>query len=88
MMPFSYLISGGVSIRFSAPGFLYRLTRYLESKLSQQKWAMFAYIEIELLPSYLLIHLPAKLGASNSFKIILLMTFLANNLKTILNGTY
>jgi SAM-dependent methyltransferase len=51
IMPFSYLISGGVSIRFSAPGFLYRLTRYLESKLSQQKWAMFAYIEIELLPA-------------------------------------
>lgn len=49
MMPFAYLLSGGVSIRFSAPGFLYRLTRYLESKLSRQRWAMFAYIEIELL---------------------------------------
>jgi hypothetical protein len=49
MMPFSYLLSGGVSIRFSAPGFLYTLTRYIESKLSQQRWAMFAYIEIELL---------------------------------------
>ena len=49
IMPFSYLISGGVSIRFSAPSFLYRLTRYLESKLNQKRWAMFAYIEIELL---------------------------------------
>ena len=49
MMPFSYLLSGGVSIRFSAPGFLYKLARYFESKLNQQRWAMFAYIEIELL---------------------------------------
>jgi SAM-dependent methyltransferase len=49
MMPFSYLMSGGVSLRFSVPGFLYTLTRYIESKLNQQRWAMFAYIEIELL---------------------------------------
>lgn len=51
LMPFSYLMSGGVSIRFSAPGFLYSFTRCLESKLNQKKWAMFAYIEIELLPA-------------------------------------
>jgi SAM-dependent methyltransferase len=49
MMPFSYLISGGVSMRLSAPGFLYAFTRYIESKLKQKRWAMFAYIEIELL---------------------------------------
>ncbi|MCE7530676.1 class I SAM-dependent methyltransferase [Polynucleobacter sp. IMCC 29146] len=47
MMPFSYLMSGGVSIRFSAPGFLYRLTRHIESLLNLERWAMFAYIEIE-----------------------------------------
>lgn len=47
MMPFSYLLSGGVSIRFSVPGFLYKAIRILESKLKQNQWAMFAYIEIE-----------------------------------------
>ena len=50
LMPFSYLMSGGVSLRFSAPRFLYALSRYIESKLKQQRWAMFAYVEIKLLP--------------------------------------
>jgi len=49
MMPFAYLLSGGVSMRFSSPSFLYPLIRYIESKLSQQRWAMFAYVEIELI---------------------------------------
>lgn len=49
IMPFSYLLSGGVSLRFTAPGFFYPLVRYVESKFNQQRWAMFAYIEIELL---------------------------------------
>jgi hypothetical protein len=49
MMPFAYLLSGGVSMRLSSPSFLYPLIRYIESKLSQQRWAMFAYVEIELI---------------------------------------
>ena len=51
MMPFSYLMSGGVSLRFSVPGFMYPLTRYIEARLNQQGWAMFASIEIERLPA-------------------------------------
>lgn len=47
MMPFSYVMSGGVSLRFSVPHFFYPLIRYMESKLKQRNWAMFAYIEIE-----------------------------------------
>ena len=48
MMPFSYLISGGVSMRSLLPGLLYKLVRFLEGCLNQKKWAMFAYIEIEI----------------------------------------
>ena len=46
-MPFSYLLSGGVSLRALVPGHLYKLVRNLESKLDPKKWAMFAFIELQ-----------------------------------------
>jgi SAM-dependent methyltransferase len=48
MMPFSYLASGGVSLRALVPGWAYRAFRWLEGRLNQQRWAMFAQIELEL----------------------------------------
>lgn len=48
MMPFAYLLSGGVSMRSFAPGWLYRLVGAMESRLTQDRWAMFALIEVEL----------------------------------------
>ncbi len=48
MMPFSYLLSGGVSMRSLVPGWMYRPIRALEQVLSQRHWAMFALIELEL----------------------------------------
>ena len=48
MMPFSYLLSGGVSMRSLMPGWLYRPIRALERVIGQKKWAMFALIELEL----------------------------------------
>lgn len=47
MMPFSYILSGGVSMRSLMPGWMYRRIRVLERKLDQQSWAMFACIELE-----------------------------------------
>jgi len=47
MMPISYLLSGGVSLRSFVPGRLYRLIRSIEKNLPQDKWAMFALIELE-----------------------------------------
>jgi SAM-dependent methyltransferase len=47
IMPFSYLLSGGVSLRYSCPGFLYKYVRSLESMISQDRWAMFAFIQIK-----------------------------------------
>lgn len=47
LMPFSYLLSGGVSMRSLVPGWLYSMVRVLESRLDQKKWAMFALIELE-----------------------------------------
>jgi SAM-dependent methyltransferase len=46
LMPLSYLLSGGVSLRAFAPGWAYRPIRWLESKLNQKKWAMFALISL------------------------------------------
>ena len=46
MMPFVYLLSGGVSLRFSLPGFVYPFLRRFEQLLNQKRWAMFSYIEI------------------------------------------
>lgn len=48
MMPFSYLLSGGVSMRSLTPGYMYRLVRAFEKGFKQQRWAMFALIELEL----------------------------------------
>jgi len=48
MMPFSYLLSGGVSMKSFVPGFLYKFIRLIENQLNQKRWAMFALIEIEI----------------------------------------
>ncbi|MDR4463990.1 MAG: class I SAM-dependent methyltransferase [Nitrospira sp.] len=48
MMPFSYLLSGGVSMRSLVPGWMYHSIRALEQALSQRHWAMFALIELEV----------------------------------------
>lgn len=48
MMPFSYLLSGGVSMRSLVPGWIYPPVRAMERVLNQNKWAMFALIELEL----------------------------------------
>jgi SAM-dependent methyltransferase len=50
LMPFSYILSGGVSMRSLMPGWMYRPIRILESALLQRRWAMFALIELERLP--------------------------------------
>src|SRR5215831_423104 len=50
MMPFSYLFSGGVSMRSLVPGWMYPPIRSMEQVLNHRKWAMFALIELELAP--------------------------------------
>jgi len=47
MMPFSYLLSGGVSLRSLMPGFAYDFWRSLEKKMQMKRWAMFAKIVVE-----------------------------------------
>lgn len=47
MMPISYLLSGGVSLRALIPGWMYQLVRAFERRLKQRRWAMFALIELE-----------------------------------------
>lgn len=47
MMPMCYLLSGGVSMRSLAPGWLYRPTRFIERLAWEKRWAMFALIELE-----------------------------------------
>lgn len=49
MMPFSYILSGGVSMRSLLPGWMYRPIRILERALLPRRWAMFALIELERL---------------------------------------
>ena len=46
MMPFSYLFSGGVSMRSLVPGLAYRPVRWLEGRFEPwiRRWAMFALI--------------------------------------------
>jgi SAM-dependent methyltransferase len=46
LMPFSYLLSGGVSLRSLAPGWAYKAVRWIESKFNQKRWAMFALIKL------------------------------------------
>ena len=48
MMPISYLLSGGVSMRSLMPGFMYEPVRSTEGILRQKHWAMFALIELKL----------------------------------------
>lgn len=48
MMPFSYLVSGGVSHRSLLPGWMYGFSRALERRLNQKRWAMFTLIALEL----------------------------------------
>ena len=47
MMPFVYLLSGGVSLRALAPGWMYGFCRRLERRLNQCRWGMFALIVLE-----------------------------------------
>ena len=47
MMPFCYLLSGGVSMRSLLPGWMYCPVRTFERFFDQKKWAMFAFIELE-----------------------------------------
>jgi SAM-dependent methyltransferase len=46
LMPMAYLLSGGVSLRSLAPGWLYGLTRQLERWSGERHWSMFAKIEL------------------------------------------
>lgn len=46
LMPFSYLLSGGVSLRALVPGWAYRPIRCIEDKFNQKRWAMFALVEL------------------------------------------
>ena len=48
MMPFLYLVSGGVSLRSLAPGFTYPFWRLVEAMVQPwiKHWAMFAFIVI------------------------------------------
>jgi len=49
MMPFSYLLSGGVSLRALMPGFTFSFWRWLEERFfnHQERWGMFALIVLE-----------------------------------------
>jgi hypothetical protein len=49
LMPFRYLVCGGISIRNVMPSFTFPLWRGLESTMasSMQNWAMFALIVVE-----------------------------------------
>ena len=44
LMPFTYLVSGGLSLRALLPGFTYPLLRWLEQHLGEARWGMFAQI--------------------------------------------
>lgn len=46
LMPFSYLLSGGVSLRAFLPGWAFPPIRWIEGKLNQKRWAMFALIKL------------------------------------------
>lgn len=47
LMPLSYLLSGGVSMRALMPGCTYGLWRKAEGFLDQKRFAMFAFIALE-----------------------------------------
>ena len=48
MMPFRYLLSGGVSLRSLAPGWSFKFWKFIEGVLETQmdQWGMFALIEL------------------------------------------
>ena len=46
IMPISYLLSGGISMRSFLPGGVYKPVRYLEKRLKESSWAMFAVITL------------------------------------------
>jgi len=45
-MPISYLLSGGISMRNILPGMMYKPVRFLEKRLKESSWAMFALITL------------------------------------------
>lgn len=47
LMPFRYLICGGISMRNLMPAFTFPLWKGIESAVSMKSWAMFALIVIE-----------------------------------------
>lgn len=47
LMPFSYLLSGGISTRNLAPSFLYNFVRLLELLFPRKYFSMFAFIVVE-----------------------------------------
>ncbi|MBU0877951.1 MAG: class I SAM-dependent methyltransferase [Alphaproteobacteria bacterium] len=47
IMPISYLVSGGVSLRSLVPEFLYQPVRSIESLLPANRFAMFALIKVD-----------------------------------------
>ncbi len=48
IMPFSYILSGGLSIVSLLPGYSYKSIRFLEKLFFENKMGMFAFIEIEV----------------------------------------
>tara|TARA_Y100001970_G_C14225651_1_gene855493 strand:- start:90 stop:860 length:771 start_codon:yes stop_codon:yes gene_type:complete len=46
IMPISYLLSGGISMRNILPGMMYKPVRFLEKRLKESSWAMFALITL------------------------------------------
>ena len=51
IMPFSYLLSGGVSLRAQFPPAFYRIVRKVEELLPQQMFGMFALVVLERRPA-------------------------------------
>lgn len=62
LMPFSYLLSGGVSLRAFVPGWMYRPIRWFESKIDQRRWAMFALIKLRKLDREMVFGLNGMIG--------------------------
>ena len=51
IMPFAYLLSGGVSLRSVFPGWMYQSVRWLEQRCNEAAHAMFAIIIVKRLDS-------------------------------------
>ena len=50
IMPLAYLLSGGVSLRYSLPGWMYRPVRFVERCYNEASWGMFATIVLKRQP--------------------------------------